>query len=251
MNHIPRIILMLPPSQSAGAAGLSAEGPLIHLVIAEENLMNCQLLANAFTRTRLSFEIVSCATSRNEILGSLKFKACDVALISETLSDGPLTGFQALREIRQSFPIVRAVMLLKSANQDLVLDAFRAGAKGIYCRSQPLTTLAKCVKAVSSGQVWADSAQTNLIFEAFARAAPLRCPELKQRNRNLLTERESEVAKLLARDLSIREVGEELSLTEQRINKCLSIIYRKLDISTRVELVLYWHKHHQFRTPEK
>jgi DNA-binding NarL/FixJ family response regulator len=242
---------MLPPSQSAGAAGLSAEGPLIHLLIAEESLMNCQLLANAFTRTRLSFEIIACATSRNEILGSLKFKACDVALISETLSDGPLTGFQALREIRQSFPLVRAVMLLKSANQDLVLDAFRAGAKGIYCRSQPLTTLAKCVKAVSGGQVWADSAQTNLVFDAFARAAPLRSPELKKRNRTLLTKRESEVAKLLARDMNIREVAEQLGLTEQKANKCLSTIYRKLDISTRVELVLYWHKYHKFRESEE
>ena len=132
-------------------------------------------------------------------------------------------------------------MLLKSNHDDLVIDAFRAGAKGVYCRTEPLKSLTKCIMAVHNGQIWANSAQLESALTAFADAMPLRTANSKRRNP--LSKRETEVAKLVVAGLSNREVGQELHLTEQNVGNRLLKIYEKLGISSRVELVLHSLEH--------
>ncbi len=223
------------PSRDATAS--STREPAIHLLIAEDSQMGCELLADTFKRPRSLFNVVACAVSKQEIIRSLKSHTCDVALIGDNLTDGPLTGFQVLDELRHSFPKTRPVLLLKPNQQDLVIDAFRAGAKGVYSRSEPLESLTKCITAVHEGQIWANSAQMNLVFDAFADAAPLRLAEPKRRNP--LTRREQEVVKLVVEGLTNRQVGQQLGLAEQTVANNLFQTYEKLGISSRVELVLY------------
>ena len=106
--------------------------------------MGCQLLADTFNRPHAPFKVMGRAISREEIGRLLKLHPCDVALISDNLSDGPLTGFHAYVN-SGTLPQTKAVMLLKSKDYDLVIDAFRAGAKGVYCRTEPLKSLAKSI----------------------------------------------------------------------------------------------------------
>jgi len=199
--------------------------------------MGCQLLEDTFRRSRGPFKVVSCVISRDKITQVLKSHRCDVALISDNLSEGPLTGFHALRETRHSFPKTRSVMLLKSNHHDLVIDAFRAGAKGVFCRTEQLKSLTKCIVAVHHGQIWANSTQLNSVVTAFADAVPLR--KANSKRRNALSKRETEVAKLVVEGLSNREVAEQLRLTEHTVSNYLFRVYEKLGISSRVELVLY------------
>jgi DNA-binding NarL/FixJ family response regulator len=163
--------------------------------------------------------------------------ALDVALVSESLQDGPLTGFQILRELCIRFPKTRVIMLLKSAQQELVVDAFRAGAKGVFCRAEPVEVLCKCISAVHQGQIWANSQQFQYVLDALSSAAPLRI--VSPQGRTVLTNREKDVVKLVAEGLSNRAIAQELGLTEHTISNYLFRIYEKLGISSRVELVLY------------
>ena len=215
-------------------------GQVIHLLIADDSKMGCELLADPFKRSRSPFNIVAYAVSPQEILLSLKSHTCDVALISDNLTDGPLTGFQALRELRQSFPKTRSVMLLKPNHQDLAIDAFRVGAKGVCFRTDTLESLTNCIMAVHQGQIWANSSQLNSVFDAFADAVPLRLAEPKRRNP--LSKREQEVMKLVVEGLTNRQVGQHLGLAEQTVANNLFRMYEKLRISSRVELVLYARK---------
>jgi DNA-binding NarL/FixJ family response regulator len=198
---------------------------LIHLLLAEDSHMGCQLMADTFKRSRSAIKVTACAVSREDVVTQLKSHPCNVALISDTLSDGPLSGFHALRELRQTFPKVRPIMLLKTNCEDLVIDAFRAGAKGIYCRCEPLKTLVKCITAVHEGQIWASSPQLNSVCNAFANAAPLR--RVDPNRRNPLTKRESDVVQLVVDGLSNREVGNKLGLTEHTVSNYLFRIYDK------------------------
>jgi two-component system nitrate/nitrite response regulator NarL len=221
----------------SGSTPPSNDAKAIHLLIADESQMGCELLEDTFRRSRGLFKVISCVISRDKIIQVLKLHRCDVALISDNLSDGPLTGFQALREIPHSFPKTRSVMLLKPNHHDLVIDAFRAGAKGVFSRTEPLNSLTKCIMAVHHGQIWANSIQLNSVLRAFADAAPLR--EIDSKRRNLLTKRETEVAKLAVAGLNQREIAQELHLPEHSIGHHLSRIYEKLGISSRVELALH------------
>jgi two-component system, NarL family, nitrate/nitrite response regulator NarL len=210
---------------------------VIDLLIADDSAMDCQLLKSALTRSRSPFRIVGCAVSRAEIIDSMNSHPPDIALISESLQDGPLTGFGVLGELHRSFPETSVIVLLKSASADLVVDAFRAGARGVFCRAEPVHALYKCISAVHQGQTWADSKQLRAVLDAFASAAPLRLAN--SRGRVLLTKREIDVVRLVVEGHTNRNVAQELGLTEHTVSNYLFRIYEKLGISSRVELVLY------------
>jgi len=118
-----------------------------------------------------------------------------------------------------------------------VVDAFRGGAKGVFCKSEPIQALRKSIQAVHKGQIWANSHQLHLILEALVSAAPLRAKQAPRGS--LLAKREDEAARLVAEGLSNREIGERLGLSEHTVSNYLFRIYEKLGISSRVELVLY------------
>jgi DNA-binding NarL/FixJ family response regulator len=161
----------------------------------------------------------------------------DIALISENLQDGPFAGFGVLAELRSSFPSTNVIVLVRAAESDLVIDAFREGAKGVFCRTEPVQTLCKCINAVHQGQVWANSSQLRSVLDAFASASTVRVAHAH--GRPLLTKRENDVVKLVVDGFSNRDVAERLGLTEHTVSNYLFRIYEKLGISSRVELVLY------------
>jgi two-component system, NarL family, nitrate/nitrite response regulator NarL len=224
-------------SHLLGGHAANSRSPKVNLLIADESRMGCQLLQHALSRTRYPFEIAGCAVSRSEMLSSLKNTRVDVALINQGLEEGPLVGFQMLQEMREAYPHTRVVMLLKNPTCELVVDAFRGGAKGVFCRTESFETLCKCIQSVHRGQVWANSDQLHFLLEAFVRSSPLRAVDYA--GRPLLTRREDEVATLLAEGLSNKAVCEKLKLSEHTVSNYLYRIYNKLGVSSRVELVLY------------
>ena len=221
----------------------SARAARINILLADETRMGCQLLKNALTRSTPRFRVMECATNRAEIIRALGSGEVDVALVSADLADGPLVGFHILSELRTSFPKTRPILLLKSGSEDLVVDAFRGGAKGVFCKSEPIQALRKSIKAVYKGQVWANSRQLHMILEALVSTSPLRARNLAKPA--ILAKREDEVASLVTEGLSNREIAEKLGLTEHTVSNYLFRIYEKLGISGRVELVLYILKQRQ------
>lgn len=209
----------------------------VSVLIGDDSRLGCRLLENALSRPRSRFDVVASAVSCPEVLSSLQSKHVDVALINQSLQDGPFVGFQLLTEMRASFPQTRVVILLKTATCDLVVDAFRGGAHGVFCRTQSFEALCKCIQSVHRGQVWANSDQLHFLLEAFVRTSPLRAVDYT--GRPLLTKREDDVASLLAEGLSNREVSVKLGLSEHTVSNYLFHIYNKLGVSSRVELVLY------------
>lgn len=211
--------------------------PEINLLLAVESRMDGQLFQNALDSPRQRLRVISCAVSRAEFVTSMNSHSLDIALVSESLEDGPLTGFQVLNDLRSLAPKTRPIILLKSDHPDLVVDAFRAGAKGVFCRTESLDVLPKCIRAVHRGQIWANSKQLDRVMESFASTAPLKLTSAS--GRRLLTKREEDVVKVIIEGFSNREAAQKLHLTEHTVSNYLFKIYEKLGISSRVELVLY------------
>lgn len=208
----------------------------VHLLVADENPMNCQLLMGALRRCRW-IKVVARATRSTEALEEVRKNRPNMALVSASLQDGSLTGFSVVRELRALYPQVRTILVLDSAEPGWVIDAFRAGAKGIFSRQDPLDTLTKCIQCVHRGQIWASSSQLESVLEAFARVAP---PLLIENgDKQPLSKRELEVAELVAEGLSNRQISQQLGLSEHTIKNYLFHIFEKLGMSSRVELVLY------------
>jgi DNA-binding NarL/FixJ family response regulator len=94
---------------------------------------------------------------------------------------------------------------------------------------------------VHKGQIWANSYFSSL--EAFMNSTPLRV--VNSTGRHLLTERENEVANLVAQGMTNREIAGKLGVGEHTVSNYLFRIYEKLGISSRVELVLFVIHHKQ------
>jgi DNA-binding NarL/FixJ family response regulator len=209
----------------------------ISVLIANPQAMARELLMAALNR-HAKFHVVHCATTAQEVLDVVKSSVVNVALISATLADGPHSGLGALRQIRDCSPQVRSVILLNTHERKLVVDSFRAGAKGIFSLSQSgFKSLCRCVEQVHSGHIWANCQELTDVMEAFSNLAPMRV--VNAEGLRLLTRREDDVVRLLAEGMQNREIANELKLSEHTIRNYLFHIFDKLGVSSRVELVLY------------
>jgi DNA-binding NarL/FixJ family response regulator len=213
---------------------------VVNILVSDANQMGCQLLANAIKSSDPRFAVVAFAMDSHGVVEAATRHDPNVALISLHLNDGPLAGLQALRELRASRPDVSSVMLLEERSGDLVVDCFRAGAKGIVCRNSPFEVLSKCLEKVHEGQIWASSDELCMILEAFVSSLPT--PGLNPRNTVLLTRREDQVIDLVCQGLSNRQISGELNMSTHTVKNHLFRIYEKLGVSNRVELVLYCHQ---------
>src|SRR5581483_5869088 len=137
----------------------------------------------------------------------------------------------------------RVVLLLDSSDRDLVVDSFRGGARGVFCRSQSFKLLCKCISSVHQGQIWANTTELHYVIEALGQVAPLHIVNAK--GKTLLSKREEEVVSCVAEGLTNREIARQLGLSEHTVKNYLFRIFDKLGISGRVELVLYALSHRE------
>jgi DNA-binding NarL/FixJ family response regulator len=208
----------------------------VRLFIADESVMGCELLRNTFRHFRQQFEVVACDVTSTAVVRFCSAHHVDVALISADLADGHLMGLKAMRELRLLRSDTRVVILFDSWQNDLIVDAFRAGAKGVLCRSEPVEHLRKCLLSVCKGQIWANSKQLQLILEALANAAPIRI--VNARGLSLLTKRETQLVELIAEGTPTKEITEKLGISEHTVSNYLFRIYNKIGVSNRLELAL-------------
>jgi DNA-binding NarL/FixJ family response regulator len=209
----------------------------ISALFANPNQLTRELVMTALNRHQ-QFHVVATPTTAQEVLNTVRSSDVDVALISATLADGPLSGLSVLRQVCECSPGVKSVILLDCSERHLVADAFRAGAKGVFCLAESsFKLLRRCVEQVHAGQIWANSSELAEVVEALSRLAPMRV--VNADGMRLLTKREEEVVHLVAEGLQNREVAAELKLSEHTIKNYLFHIFDKLGVSSRVELVLY------------
>jgi DNA-binding NarL/FixJ family response regulator len=208
----------------------------ISVLISESNKMHCDLLRKAFLSARRRFQIVACASSTVEVLNAVQQNRPQVAVISADLQDGPLTGIRTLPEIRRTYPATKIVVMMAFPNKDLVVDAFRFGAVGVFSRNSPFDLLCKSVEVVSQGQVWANSEELHYVLRAFAKSPT--APKLDRKVESRVTTREAVVVRLAIEGLSNREIAQELALTEHTVKNYMFRVFDKLGVSNRVELVL-------------
>ena len=158
-------------------------------------------------------------------------------LISPGFAPDPLEGLRFVSEIRNLHREVSIVVLLDTLERNLVVEAFRCGAQGVFCRSDSFQALCKCILCVHDGQIWASSAELEFVLDALTDPMPI---EVRgSPSSRPLSKREEEIAHMVAEGFSNRQISERLELSEHTIKNYLFRVFEKLGVSTRVELTLY------------
>lgn len=215
----------------------SATSSVVGVLIADSNHMQSQLLINSLRR-HTEFHIRACQMNVDSVLRAVAERMPRVALLSSHAPENAMEAVMTLRHFHLSHPDIPKVLLVDTSDRELVVNAFRSGARGIFSVSDSnLRLLCKCLQRVAAGQIWANTEQLNHLMDLISEVPSLRV--LNSAGSDLLTPREEQVVALVAEGLGNRHIAVELNLSEHTIKKYLFRIFEKLGISSRVELVLY------------
>lgn len=158
----------------------------------------------------------------------------DVLLMDITMPGAG--GIAAARQISAAWPIVRIIMLTVSEDQDNLMAALKAGARGYVLKGVSARELANAVRTVAGGDVYISPSLAGGILFEMTQSQP---DDLI----GSLTEREKEILTLVADGLTNREIGEKLHLAEKTIKHYMTNVLQKLQVRSRVEAALLAQKH--------
>jgi DNA-binding NarL/FixJ family response regulator len=209
----------------------------ISVLLSESSRMHGDVLLKAFDSVRNRFSVVACAASTAEILSAVEEHHPQVAVVSCDLQDGPVAGMRILPAIRATYPNTKLLVMMRSPDRDLVIEAFKSGADGVFCRNDLFDLLCKAIEVISRGQIWAKSDELRHVLDAFAKT-PNRL-KIDAKVEHLVTRRQNAVVALAVDGLTNREIAERLRLTEHTVKNYLFRVFDKLGVANRVELVLY------------
>jgi DNA-binding NarL/FixJ family response regulator len=208
----------------------------IRVLLADSNQTHAQLLSSALRR-QPGLSVTCCGSDLSNCLQALRSTQVDAVLLGDSPTDH-IHLIDTLRGLHTSHPHVGLILLLDSYDRTLIVDAIRAGARGLFCRaSQPFRALCRCISVVHQGQLWASTEQIGYLIEALKSARPTHV--INAKGEGLLTPREDQIVGLVAEGIGNREIALQLGVKENTVKKSLLRIYDKIGVSNRVELVLY------------
>lgn len=213
-----------------GALGEST----MRVLVADNSRIYTRLLADALRRDPI-LEVIPFEAESSELVATAIKYDIDVLLISANHDEQPSRGIELLRELRAAHPKTRSVLLPESSKDEAVLQAFQAGARGIFGRNESMELLSRCVRCVYQGQIWASGHDIEIAISALANSPTIR--PVNASGMNLLSERELQVVRCLAEGLTNREIAKRLELSQHTIKNYFFRIFDKLGVSSRVELL--------------
>jgi DNA-binding NarL/FixJ family response regulator len=158
----------------------------------------------------------------------------DVVVLDLQLPD--VSGVEVINGLRAETPAVRILMLSASGEQQDVLDAMKAGANGYLLKSASQTDFLDAVSRTAAGDTVFTPGLAGLVLGEFRRLSvePASDPAAPK-----LTERETEVLRLVAKGLSYRQIAERLVLSHRTVQNHVQNTLGKLQLHNRVELTRY------------
>ncbi|ORV87911.1 MadR family response regulator transcription factor [Mycolicibacterium iranicum] len=200
----------------------------IRLVLVDDHAILRQGLRSVLERAD-DLVVVGEAASESEAETIVRATDPDVVLLDLKLSAGSeFEGLTLCAKLSDAYPKLGLLILTTFLDEDLVVRAVHAGARGYVVKDVDTTELVRAIRAISAG----DSA-----FDSRSAAAVVRSLSGRAEPRQQLTDREVEVLRLLAAGLSNNKIGEKLYISATTAKFHVSNIMRKLEVSRRAEAV--------------
>ena len=183
---------------------------------------------------KAGFQVVATAANGTDALNRAPAAKPNVVVLD--LQIPAPTGVEVTAALVQADPTVRVLILSASGEQDDVLNAVKAGATGYLVKSASREELVDAVHRVAGGDTVFTPGLAGLVLGEYRRLsdAPAAAGDTPR-----LTERETEVLRLVAKGLSYKQIAERLVLSHRTVQNHVQNTLRKLQMHNRVELVRY------------
>ncbi|NUP34232.1 MAG: response regulator transcription factor [Streptomycetaceae bacterium] len=184
------------------------------------------------------YDVVATAGDGPEAIRRAKATAPNVVVLDLNLPK--LSGDEVARELVKNDPSVRILVLSASGEQEDVLEAVKAGATGYLVKSASAAELLDAVARTAQGDAVFTPGLAGLVLGEFRRIATSPAPAgTREPAAPRLTDRETEVLRLVAKGLSYKQIAERLVLSHRTVQNHVQNTLNKLQLHNRVELVRY------------
>ena len=199
---------------------------MVRVVVVDDHPMWRDSVARDLAEAGL--DVVGTAGDGRAAVDVAKATTPDVVVMDLQLPE--LSGVEATRAIAEALPDVKVLVLSASGEHADVLDAVKAGATGYLVKSARVDELVDAVRRTAAGDPVFTPGLAGLVLGAFRAVTE---PEAK------LTDRETEVLRLVAKGLTYKQIAERLVLSHRTVQNHVQNTLNKLQLHTRYELVRY------------
>jgi two-component system NarL family response regulator len=193
----------------------------LRIVIADDHALFRQGL-RSLLQLRDDVTVVAEVERADQLEAALRDGACDVLLLDLQMERSSLVDIENLAGR------VKVIVVTASERPEDALAAVRAGAQAVVFKRFAVEMLREAIQAVVEGHVWMPPA-----LQAYMTV------QLRDPQREALTQREREIVRHVALGLRNAEVGRRLFISEETVKTHLNHVFKKLDIRDRTELTRY------------
>ncbi|OCC05827.1 hypothetical protein BA190_06240 [Labrys sp. WJW] len=212
------------------APSAQAPQPIVRVAVVEDDPAALERITTALEAAP---DILVTASAPNTATGKTLIDkgGFDVLLCDLGLPDG--SGIGLIRYAAQKYADVDIMVITIFADQDKVLESIKAGARGYLLKDERFDSFAESIREVRRG----GSPISPVIARQLLKEFQPREQEADKKGLELLSKRELEVLKLLARGFTFVEIGDILKIGRSTVATYVKNIYQKLEVNSRAEAV--------------
>jgi DNA-binding NarL/FixJ family response regulator len=178
------------------------------------------------------FEVLDRCSSGADALVAVRRHRPDILVLD--LMMPLMDGLQVVRELHRTGDMPHVVLLTAQLHEDQLIEALHLGVRGFILKEMATKFLVECLRRVHAGGQWLEKDSASRAMAKLVRR------EAKGREiANLLTPREIEVVRMVAKGLTNKEIAGQLCIADGTVKIHLHNIYEKVKINRRAELVRF------------
>jgi two-component system, NarL family, nitrate/nitrite response regulator NarL len=150
-----------------------------------------------------------------------------------------------LPSIRRTQPAAKILVRARCPEDGEAIAALKAGMSGYHARDIPSEVLAKALDVVQQHEIWISRRLVSHLLDELRAAAEARDPSPMEAGGRLqlITPRQRQIIALLSAGARNREIAQRLNLAERTVKAHLTVVFKELGVSGRVDLALFALKH--------
>lgn len=200
-----------------------------------------------FIESHPGMTVVGEAANQADALTVAEASHPDVILLDLDL--GGASGLDFLPALLSIAPSSRVLILTGVRDPALHSRAVSLGAMGVVLKEQAGKVLVLAIEKVHTGEIWIERAMMASVLHDLARAHAGKTDTGEGAKIAALSKREREVVGLISQGLSNKQIADRLCISATTVRHHLTAIFSKLDVTSRLELVVYAYRHDLVKPP--